>query len=71
MSEHSTDTDDKQSGVHLSLNYLPLRHILSMSKSDSHLGTGNAPFESQTYCSSLLNEIERAIYEMKKVENSL
>lgn len=42
--KNSTDTDDKQSGSHLSLNYLPLRHILNMSKSDSHLGTGNAPF---------------------------
>lgn len=25
------------------LNYLPLRHILNMSKSDPHFGTGNAP----------------------------
>lgn len=36
--------DDMQSGESFVLNYLPLRHILNMSKSDSHLGVGKAPF---------------------------
>lgn len=41
--------DDKQSGESFVLNYLPLRHILNMSKSDSHFGIGNdAPLALQT-----------------------
>lgn len=39
----NTEQDDKPSGCLMCLNYLPLRHILNMSKSDSHFGTGKAP----------------------------